>query len=140
TYTVEEGPRYQFGVVNIDSSLPGLNTARLRGLIRTRQGNTFNADMVEKTIENLSIELTREGYAFAQVRPRGDRDYGSHTVSVTYLIDEGARVYIERINVVGNTKTRDYVIRREFNVSEGDADNRGLIDRAQRKLNDLGIL
>jgi outer membrane protein insertion porin family len=138
TFTVEEGPRYRFGAIDIDSSLPGVNTARLRGLIKTRPGNTFNADMVEKSIENLSIELTREGYAFAQVRPRGDRDYNTHAVAVTYLIDEGARTYIERINVIGNTKTRDYVVRREFDVSEGDPYNRVMMDRAERKLRDLG--
>jgi len=138
TFTVEEGARYRFGAVDIDSSLPGVNTARLKGLIRTRPGNTFNADMVEKTIENLSIELAREGYAFAQVRPRGDRDYATHGVSVTYLIDEGPRTYIERINIVGNTKTRDYVVRREFDVSEGDPYNRVMMDRAERRLRDLG--
>jgi outer membrane protein assembly factor BamA len=73
TFTIEEGAHYRFGAINIDSSLPGVNTARLKGLIKTRPNHTFNADLVEKTIENLNIELTREGYAFAQVRPRGDR-------------------------------------------------------------------
>ena len=138
TFTIEEGPRYRFAAINIDSSLAGVNTARLKGLIKTRQGSTFNADLVEKTIENLNIELSREGYAFAQVRPRGDRDYSTHSVAVTYLIDEGPRTYIERINVIGNTKTRDYVVRREFDVSEGDPYNRVMMDRAERKLRDLG--
>jgi outer membrane protein insertion porin family len=137
-FTVEEGERYHFAAVNIDSSLAGLNTAHLRPLIRTRPGESFNADQVEKTIESVSIELAREGYAFAQVRPRGDRDYDKHSIAITYLIDEGPRTYIERINVVGNTKTRDYVIRREFDVSEGDPYNRVMMDRAERKLRDLG--
>jgi outer membrane protein insertion porin family len=138
-FTVEEGERYHFAAVNIDSSLAGLNTAHLRGLVRTHPGASFNADEVEKTIENMSIELSREGYAFAQVRPRGDRDYDKHSIAITYLIDEGPRTYIERINIVGNTKTRDYVIRREFDVAEGDPYNRIMMDRAERKLRDLGF-
>jgi outer membrane protein insertion porin family len=137
-FTVEEGERYHYGAVNIDSSLPGVNTAQLRPLVRTHQGETFNADQVQKTIENISIALSRGGFAFAQVRPRGDRDYDKHSVAITYLIDEGPRVYIERINIVGNTKTRDYVIRREFDVAEGDPYNRAMMDRAERKLRDLG--
>ncbi len=72
------------------------------------------------------------------MRPRGDRNYANHTISVTYLIDEGPRVYVERIDIVGNTKTRDYVIRREFDIAEGDPYNRVLVDQAERKLRDLG--
>ena len=79
------------------------------------------------------------GYVFAQVRPRGDRDYANNTIAVTYLIDEGPRAYVERIDIRGNTKTRDYVIRREFDISEGDAYNRVLIDKAERRLRDLGF-
>ena len=138
TYTIEEGDRYRFSAINIDSSIPGVSGASLKSVVKTRSGNVFNATDVEKSLENLSIEVAREGYAFAQVRPRGDRDYEHHTIALTYLIDEGPRAYIERINIIGNTKTRDYVIRREFDVSEGDAYNRVLIDRAQRKLQDLG--
>ena len=78
------------------------------------------------------------GYVFAQVRPRGDRDYSTNIISVTYVIDEGPRAYVERIDIRGNTKTRDYVIRREFDISEGDAYNRVLVNRAERRLRDLG--
>jgi len=85
----------------------------------------------------MQIEASRRGYAFAIVRPRGDRNFESHTVSITFAIDEGARTYIERINVRGNTRTRDYVIRREFDISEGDAYNRALVDRAERRLKNL---
>ena len=85
----------------------------------------------------MQIEASRRGYAFAIVRPRGDRNFESHTVSITFAIDEGPRTYIERINVRGNTRTRDYVIRREFDLSEGDAYNRALVDRAERRLKNL---
>ena len=73
------------------------------------------------------------------MRPRGDRNFENHTVSITYAIDEGPRSYIERINVHGNTRTREYVIRREFDISEGDAYNRALVDRAERRLKNLGF-
>ena len=85
----------------------------------------------------MQIEASRRGYAFAIVRPRGDRNFEAHTVSITFAIDEGPRTYIERINVRGNTRTRDYVIRREFDISEGDAYNRALVDRAERRLKNL---
>ena len=138
TFTIDEGARYRFSSVDIDSSIPDVNTAQLKGYITTKPGRIFNATEVEKTVEALTIQLARQGYAFAQVRPRGDRDYEKHTISITYLIDEGPRIYVERIDIIGNTKTRDYVIRREFDIAEGDAYNRVMIDRAQRKLRDLG--
>ena len=86
----------------------------------------------------MSVALATSGYAFAQVRPRGSRDYENHTVGVTYSVEEGSRVYVERINIRGNTRTRDYVIRREFDLAEGDAYNQALINRAERRLNRLG--
>jgi outer membrane protein insertion porin family len=137
TITVDEGPKYKFGEVSIDSSIQGVDTNGLTGLLRTRSGQTFDSSKIEKSTEDLTIELSRLGYVFAQVRPRGDRDYSNNTINLTYVIDEGQRVYIERIDIRGNTKSRDYVIRREFDVSEGDAYNRVLINKAERKLRDL---
>lgn len=139
TFTVDEGPLYRFGDINVESSLQSLDASRMMRVVTTRKGAVYSAADVEKSIENLTIEASKDGYAFAQVRPRGDRDYENHTISITYSLDEGPRAYIERINIRGNTRTRDYVIRREFDVVEGDAYNRVLIDRAQRRLNNLGF-
>ena len=136
-FTVEEGPKYRFSTIDMDSTVPGLDPNSLRRFITTKPGRVFNSSEIERTIEAMSLELSRTGYSFAQVRPRGDRNYSNNTISVTYLIDEGPRLYIERIDIYGNTKTRDYVIRREFDLAEGDAYNRVLIDRAERKLRDL---
>ena len=86
----------------------------------------------------LTREIARKGYAFTQARPSGERNAAAQTVAIRFVIDEGPRVYIERINIRGNTHTRDYVIRREFEIGEGDAYNRVLIDRAERRLNGLG--
>jgi len=136
-FTVEEGPRYRFGTVDVDSTLPGLDPDSLRRYISTKPGRVFDSTEIERTIEAMSLDLSRSGYSFAQVRPRGDRDYTNNTVNVTYLVDEGPRLYVERIDIVGNTKTRDFVIRREFDFAEGDPYNRVLVDRAERKLRDL---
>jgi outer membrane protein insertion porin family len=94
--------------------------------------------MVDKTIEGLTVEAAKRGYAFANVQPHAERNYQTKVIDLSFTVDEGARVYIERINVRGNTRTRDYVIRREFDIGEGDAYNRALIDRAERRLNNLG--
>ncbi len=137
TFTLDEGPKYKFGEVKINSSIQGVDAQALRKFLKTRSGHTFDSTAVEKSTEDLTIELSRLGYVFAEVRPRGDRDYSTNTINLTYVIDEGQRVYIERIDIRGNTKTRDYVIRREFDVSEGDAYNRVMINKAERKLRDL---
>jgi len=136
--TLDEGPRYRFGTVNVDSSIPEVDAANLKGLVRTREGKVFNATLVERTTEDLNTAIARKGYSFAQIRPRGDRNYENHTIDLTYLIDEGPRLYVERINVRGNTRTRDYVIRREFDLAEGDAYNRVIVDKAERRLKNLG--
>ncbi len=138
TFTLDEGPKYTYGKIDVDSSIAGVNSVSLGKLLRTRAGKTFNSTEVQKTVEDLTVELSRLGYVFAVVSPRGDRDYSNHIIAITYVIDEGPRAYIERIEIRGNTKTRDYVIRREFEIAEGDAYNRVLIDKAQRNLQGLG--
>lgn len=139
TFTVDEGPRYRFGNIQIDSSLRELDPEELYRVIETRSGDTYDATAVDRSIEALTLEVSRFGYAFVQVRPRGDRNPADTTIDLTYFIDEGVRTYVERINITGNTRTRDYVIRREFDFAEGDAFNRVLLDRAERRLNDLGF-
>ena len=137
TFKIEEGQQYRVAAVNFESSIPGFEVNALRGYSRVSVGSTYNAEALEKSVEEMQIEASRRGYAFAMVRPRGDRNFENHTVSITYAVDEGPRTYIERINVHGNTRTREFVIRREFDISEGDAYNRALVDRAERRLNNL---
>jgi outer membrane protein insertion porin family len=138
TITVEEGVQYTVGSVNVESHLPGLDAATLQPLVRLSPGEIYNGDMVQKTVDALTKEVGKHGYPFTQVRPRGDRDPATRTVNIAFVLDEGPRVYIERIEIRGNTRTRDYVIRREFEIGEGDAYNRAFIDRAERRLNNLG--
>jgi outer membrane protein insertion porin family len=137
TFKIEEGQQYRVAAVNFESSIPGFEGNALRSYSRVSVGSTYNAEALEKSVEEMQIEASRRGYAFAVVRPRGDRNFENHTVTITYAIDEGPRTYIERINVRGNTRTREYVIRREFDISEGDAYNRALVDRAERRLKNL---
>jgi outer membrane protein insertion porin family len=136
---VEEGPVYRYGAVEVESAVPDIDIADLRAKVKGGTGDIYSADEIEKTVEAMSIELATSGYAFAQVRPRGSRDYQNHTVDVTYSVEEGSRVYVERINIRGNSRTRDYVVRREFDLAEGDAYNQALINRAERRLNRLGF-
>jgi outer membrane protein insertion porin family len=137
TFTLDEGARYRLGKVDIVSNVSAVDPRTLYSRSKVGAGDVYNAEAVEKSVENLSIEVARRGYPFAVVRPRGDRDAVNHTINVTFTVEDGPRVYIERINVRGNTRTRDYVIRREFDIGEGDAYNRALVDRAERRLKNL---
>jgi outer membrane protein insertion porin family len=137
TFKIEEGQQYRVASVNFASSIGALDGNTLRSFSRVNVGSLYNAEALEKSVEEMQIEASRRGFAFATVRPRGDRNFEAHTVTITFAIDEGPRTYIERINVRGNTRTRDYVIRREFDLAEGDAYNRALVDRAERRLKNL---
>lgn len=137
TFKIEEGQQYRVGSVEFQSSIATLDGNSFRSLSRVSVGSIYNAEAVEKSVEEMTIEASRRGYAFATVKPRGDRNFEAHTVSIVFAVEEGPRTYIERINVRGNTRTRDYVIRREFDISEGDAYNRALVDRAERRLKNL---
>ncbi len=139
TFTIEEGPLYHFGTIDIQSNIRAVDPQSLRSTLRMKQGDVYNGDAIEKTVEDLTVEITKHGYPFANVRPRGDRNAQTRTVSVVFVVDEGVRAYIERINIRGNTRTREYVIRREFDISEGDPYNRALIDRAERRIKNLNF-
>lgn len=136
---VQEGQQYRVGAVTVDSRIPDVSMDELRGRVLTRSGQVYDATAVERTLVDLTTEVARRGYAFAQVRPAGERDPAAGVVNITYIVEEGPRVYIERINIRGNMRTRDYVIRRELDLGEGDPYNKVLIDRAERRLNNLGF-
>ncbi len=138
-FAIEEGELYNFGTVTVESQLPGLDANTLTGILLTDQGDTFNASDVDKTSEKLTLQTSEQGFAFARVRPKLSPDLASRTIAVSYIIDEGPRVYIERINVSGNERTKDFVIRREFRLAEGDAFNPAMVDRAKKRLQGLGF-
>ena len=137
--SVDEGKQYKVGEIDVESKITQIDAATLRSRVLLAQGDVYNADLVEKSILGITTEVASRGYAFSQVRPRGDRDQANATIKLSFLVEEGPRVYIERINVRGNTRTRDYVVRREFDIGEGDAYNKVMIDRTERRLKNLGF-
>jgi outer membrane protein insertion porin family len=139
TFTIEEGALYRFGNVDVQSNIRSVDPVALQRVLRMHRGDIYNGDFVEKTVEDVTVEITKHGYPFATVRPRGDRDSQNHLINVVFVVDEGVRAYIERINIRGNTRTRDYVVRREFDISEGDPYNRALVDRAERRIKNLNF-
>ena len=137
--TVDEGPRYRFGEIQIDSTIRDIDTATVYSVLETHSGDYYSARKVEDTIIAITERVAEQGYAFVQVVPRGDRDFQTDTINVVYQIDEGPRVYIQQISIVGNDRTREYVIRREFDVSEGDPLNQVFLQRAKRRLEALNL-
>ena len=138
-YTIVEGDRYTFGPSTVETSIPNLRTAELNGAIETNQGGAYSQNDLQKTATDMAYQATTQGYPFADVRPRVDRDIANHRLNVTYLVDNGPRVYVERINITGNAKTRDYVIRRELDFSEGDPFNSNILMRDKIAIEGLGF-
>ena len=138
TYVVEEGQRYKFGTVKVDSQLRDFDSERLAAQLPMKAGDVYNAKLVEDTIERLNETAGAFGYAFADVRPTYVRNKETLTMDVTFQIAEAPRVYVERIDVNGNTLTQDKVIRREFRLAEGDAFNSLQVKRTTARINSLG--
>ncbi len=139
TIVVDEGEQYRISNVEVQSRISDIDAGRLNSSVRSKAGNVYNSEDVDKSLDGINGEVAKRGYAFAQVRPNAQRNIADHSVNLTYTVEEGPRVFVERINVRGNTRTRDYVIRREFDLTEGDAYNKQLVDRAERRLKGLGF-
>jgi outer membrane protein insertion porin family len=139
TYSIEEGEAYQFGGINIESTVAAIDPTKFKGELLTDQGDTYNANLIDKSVEALTSKVSQDGFAFARVRPQATPDPVARTIALNYVIEEGPRVYVERINISGNTRTKDYVIRREFKVAEGDAYNPLMVDQAKKRLTNLGL-
>jgi len=133
-FTIDEGPLYRFREVSVACNVPGLDCDKLRALPTAHPDAVFDGNALDKTTELLAIEMAKLGYPFAQATPRLTRDAATQRIDVAFVIEQGPRAYVERIEIHGNTRTRDYVIRREFDIAEGDAYNKTLIDRAERRL------
>ena len=138
-FTVDEGELYRFGDISIDNTLSGIDTDLLARQLEVRQGQKYSADGIEKSLADMTDAIAAQGFAFAQVTPRGEKDPDSRTVNVTFFVDEGPRTYVDQIIIRGNTRTRDYVVRREFDIAEGDAYNKVLVNKAKRRLEALGF-
>lgn len=137
TFTVEEGPLYKVNSVAVNKGDTNLDEDQLRKAVQLSPGEDYDATKVDKSVENITIEAGKAGYAFAKVEPDIKKDEPNRTLDVTYNITEGPRTYIERIDIIGNTRTLDEVIRRELRLFEGDAYNRVLVERGRRRLTAL---
>ena len=139
TITVDEGPVYRVSSVKLTSHLAAVDSASLERFVSLHAGDIYDATAVDKSVEAISRELARQGFAFADVRPHGERDMVKHEIALVFTVDDAPRVYVERIDILGNTRTRDYVIRREFDIGEGDPYNHAMIEASERRLNNLGF-
>ncbi|RAU22569.1 outer membrane protein assembly factor BamA [Paramagnetospirillum kuznetsovii] len=139
TYTIDEGERYRFGDSTISASLKDLKTEELKPLVVSEPGDWYNADQVEDIVQKLTDAVGTKGYAFVDIKPQVNRNRETKIVDVTYEIQEGPRVFVERIDITGNVRTLDKVIRREFRLVEGDAFNSAKLRRSRQRLKDLNF-
>ena len=138
TYTLDEGPEYKFGKISVETDLKKLDKNVLESLVPVRRGDIYQDERIEQSTDALTFAAGAAGFAFVDVRPRYTPNRAKGTVDVIFDVKEGPRVYVDRIDIIGNTRTLDYVIRREMNVSEGDAYNRVLVDRSKNQIKSLG--
>src|SRR5262249_4115505 len=139
TFTLDEGERYKLGKVDIKTSLRDLDPKVLRSLVQTKEGDWYDQTDVDRTVTDLNDALGSLGYAFVDVQTRLDRDAKKKIVNLTFDINEGPKVYVERIDIKGNVRTLDSVIRREFRLAEGDAFNTSKLQRTKQRLTNLGF-
>ena len=139
TYTLDEGAKYKFGKLKVETDLKRLNGTVLAQLLPLRSGQMYEDERIQQATDALTFAAGAAGFAFVDVVPRYSANAKTHTVDVTFEIKEGPRVYVDRIDIVGNTQTLDPVIRREMLVAEGDAYNRVLVDRSKNQIKSLGF-
>jgi len=137
--TVDEGDRYNFGEIKVVTESTRLNGDFLKLLLPIREGQLYESDKIEGSVDALTFAAGSAGYAFVDIRPTYRPNPETNTVDVTFNVSEGQRVYIDRINIVGNTRTIDPVIRRDLMVTEGDGFNRALLERSRNNLRGLGF-
>jgi outer membrane protein insertion porin family len=138
TYALDEGARYRVGQVEVVSNIRNLDAAGLRGLVQVEEGDWYDGDAVERVSQSLQDAVNLRGFPFVDVQPRIQRDRENRRVDLTFEVNEAPRVFVERIDIAGNTRTQDRVIRREFRIAEGDAFNAAQIRRSRQRIRDLG--
>ncbi len=138
TFTLNEGEQYKVASISIESKLRNLNGDDLLPIVEQEKGEPYDGEAIERSVTAMSDYLQGRGFNFALVRPRIARDRAKHTVDLVFDVSEGPRVYVERIDITGNTRTEDKVVRRELTVAEGDAFNAAAVRRSRARLNDLG--
>lgn len=139
TFTVDEGEPYKYGAIEVKSDIKSFKSEELRDILTLEPGGQYNGEEIEKNVDILTDEVGKRGYAFVDIRPRVLRDRDKRIVNVTYHVAEAPRVFVERIDIVGNTQTLDRVVRREFRLVEGDAFNTAKMQRSETRIKNLGF-
>ncbi|WP_245956929.1 outer membrane protein assembly factor BamA [Aestuariispira insulae] len=139
TYTLQEGERYSLGKFDVVSKIRGVEAEPLREIVELEEGDWYNADLIDDTVLKLTDAAGDQGYAFVEVRPIIDRDRENKVINVTFELNDGPKVYVERIEIRGNVRTLDKVVRREFLLVEGDAFNSAKLRRSKERIRDLGF-
>ena len=138
-YVIEEGDSFNFGLVKVESALQGIATSSLTAHVLVKPGEVYNAELIDKTTEAMSLALWESGQRFARVMPKRDRDAKARLIAITYLIEDGPHVTVERVDVSGNKKTQDAVIRREMKIVEGEPFNALVLERDKARIKALGF-
>ncbi len=139
TFTISEGERYRVTNVSVNSTLRNLDSKSLVPDLWIETGDWYDGDAVERSVQDITSDAQGRGFPFVEVKPRISRNREAHTIDMAFEVGEGPRVYVERIEIQGNTRTEDKVIRREFRLAEGDAFNATAIRRSRQRLEDLGF-
>jgi outer membrane protein insertion porin family len=137
-FTIEEGAQYTFGTASVQSKLQGVDGESLQTQVQMRQGDIYDAGLVESTVDAIVKALGDRGYAFVDVQPEFNRNPQTRTIDITFTVNESPKVYVERIDIKGNSRTLDSVVRREFRLAEGDPYNTSKLARTEQRLTNLG--
>jgi outer membrane protein insertion porin family len=138
-FKIDEGERYRFGTIDIASRVSGIDGAALRTMVHIAPGDAYDGEAIGKAVDDITVAVGKLGFPFVEVRPHANRDIGAKAINIVLTLDDGPRIYVERIAIHGNYATREEVIRREFDIAEGDALNRALIARAEKRLKALRL-
>ena len=139
TFTIDEGTQYDFGELKVETALEKISSEGLTRILPIKSGSLYRSQSIEDAIDSITFAAGTAGYANVDVRPRVERNPEDQTIDITFVVDEGPRVYIERLDIVGNTQTLDHVVRREMRLAEGDAFNRILLDQSRNDIRRLGF-
>lgn len=139
TFTIEEGPRYEFGKIGVNVGIKGMDADMLKDVVKIETGDWYDADAMDNTSDKLVTKVNELGQPFVEVKPRVNRDREKKTIDVDFMVNEGPHVYVERIDIVGNVRTKDEVVRREFRLVEGDAFNSARLRRSKQRIQDLNF-
>ena len=139
TFTLDEGPRYKVGNIHLQSNIPGVDANRYKKVLTMAPGEWYKASELDKTINKITEALAADQQAFVDVRPSAERNVEKHTIDIIFNINEGQKVFVENINISGNNRTLDEVIRREMLMSEGDPFNGARLKKSEQRLKDLGF-